>query len=173
MTTPKDSVGREIPPSEMPSEGRLRVYGDAFFLAMRSGRHLAMTTAELRTYLEPPILMANFQIFRASGVPRAMITWAHLNEEAEQRLLTGEPLRQQDWNSGQHRWVIDILAPYGGMMRGIGRWVMVPGNFSDREFYFRRVSANNETRRIVHVDMQAERKSRIMTGDEYLAEISD
>ena len=59
------------------------------------------------------------------------------------------------------------------MMRGIGRWVMVPGNFSDREFYFRRVSANNETRRIVHVDMQAERKSRIMTGDEYLAEISD
>ncbi len=172
MTATKDSLGRELPASERPSEDRLRIYGDAFFLALRSPRHLAMSGAELRTYLEPPILMGNFRIFRANKVPRGLITWAHLGPEAEQKLLRGEPLHPSDWSSGPNRWVIDILAPYGGMMQGIGRWLMVPGNFSDREFYFRRVGANNTTRRIVHVDMQAERKSRIYTGDEYLAKIS-
>lgn len=172
MTVLKDSLGQTLPPSETPSEKRLRIYGDALFLAMRSQRHLAMTTAELRTYLEPPILMGNFRVIRVSDVPRAMITWAHLGPEAEKRLLTGEPLRPGDWNSGKHRWIVDILAPYGGMMRGIGRWLMVPGNFSEREFYFRRVGNKNETRRIVHVDMQAERKSCIYTGEDYLAKIS-
>ena len=168
MSAPTDSKGRALPPSEMPSEERLRIYGDAFFLAMRSPRHHTMTGAELRTYLEPPILKGNFRIFRANNVPRAMITWANLNLEAEKKLLTGTPLQPEEWNSGPHRWVIDILAPYGGMMRGIGRWLMVPGNFSDREFYFRRVGRGNDTRRIVHVDMEADRKSRILTGDDYL-----
>jgi len=172
MTRPKDSLGRTLPPSEMPSERRLKVYGDAFFLAMRSPRHLAMTGAELRTYLEPAIQLGNFRIFSAQAVPRAMITWAHLGPDAERRLLTGQPLRAEDWNSGPHRWVVDILAPYGGMMRGIGRWLMVPGNFSDKEFFFRRVGADNSTRRIVQVDMEAERKSRIYTGENYLASIS-
>lgn len=171
MSPMKDSLGQILPLSETPSEKRLRVYGDALFLAMRSQRHQSMTTAELRTYLEPPILMGNFRVIRVSDIPRAMFTWAHLGAEAERRLLTGEPLQPNDWNSGPHRWIIDILAPYGGMMRGIGRWLMVPGNFSDREFYFRRIGTGNETRRIVHVDMAAERKSRIYTGNEYLAQI--
>lgn len=172
MTPPTDSKGRTLPPSEMPSEERLRIYGDAFFLAMRSPRHLTMSGAELRTYMEPAIQLGYFRVFRAQGVPRAMLTWAHLGDAAERKLLTGEPLAPSDWNSGPRRWVIDILAPYGGMMRGVGRWLMVPGNFSEREFYFRRVGSGNTTRRIVHVDMAAARKSRIMTGEAYLKSLS-
>jgi len=171
MKPSKDSRGRALPPIEMPSEEALRIYGDAFFLAMRSPRHRVMSGAELRTYLEPPIFLGNFRVFRASGVPRAMITWAHLGRDAERRLLTGEPLRPEDWNSGKRRWIIDILAPYGGMMRGVGRWLMVRGNLSDNTFYFRRVGKNNETRRIVEVDFDRASKARIMTGDAYLDEI--
>ena len=171
MTQPTDSKGRTLPPTEMPDAERLRIYGDAFFLAMRSPRHLAMSGAEMRTYIEPAIQLGYFRVFRAQGVPRAMLTWAHLGDTAERKLLTGEPLAPADWNSGTRRWVMDIMAPYGGMMRGVGRWLMVPGNFSDREFYFRRVGKGNDTRRIVHVDMNADRKSRIMTGDAYLAQL--
>ena len=168
MTTLVDSNGTILPSAETPSQDQMRIYGDMMFLAFRSQRHNRMTLGTLRTYLEPPILLGQFRIFRFDDVARGMYTWAFLDAQAERKLIKGEPLTDQDWNSGNRLWIIDMIAPYRGLMQSIGRWIMQPGNLTNDEFLFRRVSGNNETRRIVHVDFRAERLARIYSGAEYL-----
>ena len=146
-----DSTGRKLPPVETPSDDLLRAYGDATFLFLRSARHATMPLAVFRTALEPPFLSGQFRIFRFDGVPRGLMTWAWLSRDAERRYVAGETLRPDDWTSGDHLWLIDLVAPYRGLTKGIARWVMKPGNFSKDQFWYRRVSGDNVTRKVVHV----------------------
>jgi len=163
-----DSKGQSLPILEAPSEEKLRVYGDLMFLAFRSQRHCAMSVQTLRTYLEPPIELGQFRVFRFDGVPRAMYTWARLDRKAERKLVNGDPLEMDDWRSGDRLWIVDFIAPYKGITHGIGRWVMEKGNFSDTDFLFRRVSGMNDTRRIVHVDFERERLGQIYSAPQFL-----
>lgn len=164
----RDTTGKDLPQIEMPSEDKLRVYGDMLFLAFRSPRHAAMPVSVLRRYLEPAVELGQFRLFRFDGVPRGMFTWAFLNAEAEEKLITGVPLDPEDWHSGEHLWIIDLIAPYRGLMSSIGRWMMQRGNVTDREFRFRRVTGANDTRRIVHVDFDAPRLARILSEEDFL-----
>lgn len=169
MTGLADSAGRPLPPEEAPDAQALRVYGDLAFLAFRSARHARMSVQTLRTYLEPPVLSGQFRIFRFDDVPRAMYTWAWLGPEAERKLIEGQPLARADWQSGGHLWIVDMIAPYPGLTAQIVRWIMRRGNFAERDFYFRRVEGDNDTRRIVHIDFDADRLSRVYSGDAFLA----
>lgn len=168
MTELVDSTGQSLPTIEMPSEEKLRVYGDLMFLAFRSQRHSAMNVNTLRTYLEPPIELGQFRVFRFDDVPRAMYTWARLDRQAERKLVNGDPLGPNDWRSGNRLWIVDLIAPYKGLTHSIGRWVMKKGNFSDTEFLFRRVSGVNDTRRIVHVDFERDKLGKIYSASEFL-----
>ncbi len=163
-----DCTGQVLPPHELPSGDKLRVYGDLLFLAFRSTRHARMTTATLRAYFEPPVELGQFRIFRFDDVPRGMYTWAFLTPESERKLLLGEPLSPEEWRSGDRLWIMDIIAPYRGLTRSISRWIMKPGNFTDTEFLFRRVEGTNTTRRIVHVDFRQDRLARIFDDDAFL-----
>ena len=170
MSTLVDSQGNPLPEIEAPTAERMRVYGDLLFLAFRSHRHARMSVAVLRTYLEPAIASGQYRIFRFDDVPRAMYTWAWLGSEAERKLVLGEPLSPEDWQSGPNLWIIDLIAPYQGLTSQIVRWIMVPGNFTNDEFWFRRVGGENETRRIVNIDFQAERLSRVYGNEDFLQE---
>lgn len=154
MTSLRDSHGHTLPDSESPDPNRLRAYGDLLFLAFRSPRHARMSVDQLRAYLEPPLLLGQFRLFRFDGVARGMYTWAWLDAQAERRLITGQPLAPQDWTSGDRLWIIDIMAPYKGLTGSMVRWIMQRGHFTDTEFFFRRVGADNRTRRIVHIDFR-------------------
>lgn len=171
MSVLVDSQGNPLPDHEAPSADRLRIYGDFSFLALRSARHSRMSVGTLRTYMEPPIVSGQFRIFRFDDVPRAMFTWGWLGPDAERKLITGQPLETADWTSGDHLWIIDLIAPYKGLTAQIVRWIMVRGNFAERDFYFRRVGGENETRRIVHIDFDADRLSRVYSDAEYLARL--
>ncbi len=170
MTTGQvDCKGNALPPVETPSPEKLRIYGDMMFLAFRSERHRLMNLGTLRNYLEPPVELGQFRVFRFDDVPRGMYTWAFLDQASERKLIEGIPLDREDWNSGKRLWIIDLIAPYRGLMKSIGRWMMKPGNLTQEEFLFRRVSGLNETRRIVHVDFRTKRLARVMTSQEFLA----
>jgi cytolysin-activating lysine-acyltransferase len=55
------------------------------------------------------------QVFKTGEKPFAFVSWALLNEEAEKRLISGQPrLRPGDWRSGDRLWLIDVVAPFGG-----------------------------------------------------------
>lgn len=165
-----DATGRPLPPGEVPDAATLRAYGDFLFLAFRSPRHRATSLGQLRRMFEPPLMLGQYHIFRFDDVARGAFTWARLNREAERRLFTDEGLRPEDWTSGERLWIVDILAPYRGMTRGMVRWIMEPGNFTETEFRFRRVTGRATTRRVVHIDFHRERLSRVMGEAEFLAE---
>lgn len=173
MSVPTDSTGAALPPQERPSAELLRAYGDMLFLAFRSPRHGVMPLAGLRAYLEPPLTLGQFRIFRFDDVPRGMFTWAWMTPEAERRLILGEPLRPEDWQGGDRLWIVDLVAPYRGLTASMVRWLMVRGRFTDRSFLFRRVGADNRTRRIVQIDFRAERLSRVMSEEEFFAAAGD
>lgn len=163
-----DSTGKPLPAIEAPGPDKLRVYGDMLFLGFRSPRHAQMPLGALRRYLEPPVELGQFRIFRFDDVPRAMYSWAWLDRDAERKLVEGEPLAPEDWQSGDRLWIIDLIAPYPGLTAQIVRWIMKPGHFAERQFWFRRVGGQNETRRIVHVDFEARRLARVYGGREFL-----
>ena len=168
MTTRHDSHGRTLPDSESPSPERLRAYGDMLFLAFRSPRHATMSVGQLRDYLEPPLLLGQFRLFRFDGVARGMYTWGWLDVGAERRLITGQPLAPQDWTSGDRLWIIDIMAPYKGMTASMVRWVMGKGHFTEKEFFFRRVDNDNRTRRIVHIDFRRRDLAKVFSETAFL-----
>jgi len=137
---------------EYPDADKLRIYGDFAFLAFRSPRHQGMALGLLRESFEPPIELGQFRIFRFDGIPRGLVTWARLNLDAERDYLERGRLDPNAWASGDRLWIIDLIAPYRGLAHGMGRWLRKPGNFTDREFRYRRMDGQDRTRRIVHVD---------------------
>jgi len=168
MSKLTDAKGQALPDIEAPGPERLRAYGDMIFLAFRSPRHAQMPVGLLRHYLEPPLVLGQFRLFRFDGVARGLYTWGWLGPEAEHRLITGAPLAPEDWNSGKRLWIVDIMAPYKGLTASMVRWIMAPDHFTDEEFFFRRVDDNNRTRRIVHIDFRRERLSKVYSEDEFL-----
>lgn len=166
MKAPGGNAPGEGP--EFPSAEKLRLYGDFAFLAMRSAHHRQMSVANMHMAFEPPIELGQFKLFRFDGIPRGLLTWAWLGPEAERRLVSGGTLSPDDWRSGDHLWLIDVIAPYKGLIRGISRWVMEKGNLTDKDYYFRRVEAGNRTRRILHVDVRRKTgKARILRESDF------
>lgn len=163
-----DCAGKQLPRSEVPGADLLRHHGDALFLAFRSTRHQQMSVATLRRYLEPPLQLGQYRIFYFDGVPRGMYTWAWFDDEAQKKLIRGEPLEPGDWISGDAVWIVDMIAPYRGMAASMARFMMTRGNFTDREFFFRRVTDRNTTSRIVHVDFRRARLARVLHDCDFI-----
>jgi cytolysin-activating lysine-acyltransferase len=63
---------------------------------------------------------------------------------------------------------MDMIAPYRGIAPGMVRFVMTRGQFTQSDFYFRRVTGDNVTRRIVHVDFQRDDLARVLQDDDFL-----
>lgn len=169
MTELTDAKGLLLPAVETPSPELLRAYGDFFFLAMRSRHHQQMDIATLASAAVPPLMSDQYKIFRFDGVPRGLFTWARLSRDAERRYVTGGGLRNEDWQSGDRLWIIDLIAPYRGLTASIVRWIMVPGHLTKSDFRFRRVEDRKATRRIVHIDFNRPGAlSRIETEDDFL-----
>ncbi|MEL7116022.1 MAG: toxin-activating lysine-acyltransferase [Pseudomonadota bacterium] len=163
-----DAAGQRLPDRETPSAERLRAYGDLMFLAFRSERHRQMSTATLQTYLEPPLELGQYRIFRFDDVPRGMYTWAWLDRSGERRLIRGDPLAPEDWRSGERLWIIDLIAPYRGMTKSMVRFIMTPGNFTDKEFWFRRTRGVNDTQRILHVNFRDRKLAHVLRDSDFL-----
>jgi cytolysin-activating lysine-acyltransferase len=165
-----DSIGQALPAAETPSADTLRLYGDAFFVAMRSPRHAHLPLAALREALEPPLLLGQVHVFRFDGIPRGFFTWALFSAEAERRYIRGGSLTAGNWRSGDRLWIVDLVAPYRRLTAGMVRWVMTPGKFTDRAFHFRRVTAGNRTRKIVSIRLdRPDDKADVMTEETFLA----
>lgn len=95
-------------------ERQLADLGAMFFLASMSPFHRPRTMAQTIASLEPPLRLKQYHIFRSNGYPRAFLTWAGLNPEAEKDFAVDRThLRPDQWNSGSSKWVIDLVSPFG------------------------------------------------------------
>lgn len=98
---------------EFPSRDQLTGMGELAFLFMRAPNYAKASGAAIRAAIEPAVDTGHFALMRNEGVPRALITWAFLDAEAEARFLSGAVLTAHDWISGDRLWLMDVIAPYG------------------------------------------------------------
>ncbi|MFV2052927.1 toxin-activating lysine-acyltransferase [Aliiroseovarius sp. YM-037] len=97
-----------------PNDDVLRVFGEIAFLCFYSNLYQKWSMQAIAKVFEPPIYLKQFQVYRARGVPRGVVTWAKLNAEAEAKHIAGTGLDNfEEWNSGDQLWIMDIMAPWG------------------------------------------------------------
>jgi len=95
----------------LPSE----ILGQVTWLMLQSPAHKHLFLTDLEWLAAPAISLKQFRIYRQENTPVAFVSWAFLNEEAEQRLLSGQrKLSPVEWKEGDRAWIIDIVAPFGG-----------------------------------------------------------
>ncbi|EBA05043.1 putative toxin-activating protein [Rhodobacteraceae bacterium HTCC2150] len=89
-------------------------FGAMYFLASLSKFNRDRSLAQITNQLESPLRLGQYKIFRSNGCPRAFITWAGLDKEAERQFaIDHQPLNPFQWNSGRSTWLIDFVAPFG------------------------------------------------------------
>ena len=95
--------------------GPSEVLGDVVWLMTHSAAHKHLFLADLEWLVLPSVMNKQFRLFKSGNRPFAFVSWAMLDEEAEKRLLAGQPrLRPGDWRAGDRFWLIDLVAPFGG-----------------------------------------------------------
>ncbi|TAN58208.1 MAG: toxin-activating lysine-acyltransferase [Rhodospirillales bacterium] len=127
QSTPKDKSAKQnetkVAEVEQPAaptplrqpNGPAEILGDAVWLMSQSPTHKHLFVADLEWLVMPPVMLRQFRLVRGKDKPQSFVTWANLNEEAEQRLMAGHTrLKPSDWNSGERAWIVDLVAPFGG-----------------------------------------------------------
>lgn len=114
---------------------RLPAMGPVIMLYMQSSHRRFQFISDLEWLLLPPLVSGQCKLYMKKEYPISFISWAFLDEAAEKRLFqNGGKLRPEDWKCGDRLWIIDIVAPFGGvdnMLRDIRK-----NEFPDRVIRF-------------------------------------
>ena len=90
--------------------------GKMTFLMGQSDEYCSYTVDDIHRLILPPVALQQFRIWEVESHPVGFVTWAMLNEEAQQGYWDGTRLLQpDDWKAGENLWLIDFVAPYGGV----------------------------------------------------------
>jgi len=101
----------EVTPCSLPPDSAL---GQFVLLSMRSPVHRRWAVDDLATNFLPPIGHGQYQLYRTDKRVIGALTWAWLDEAAEEKLLAdGLTPPGEAWHGGDRLWFIDFLAPYG------------------------------------------------------------
>ncbi len=90
------------------------VVGQVCGLMMVSPAHKHLFVADLEWALMPPVLLRQFSMVRRNGRLAAFVSWASVSDEVDARLQQGVArLKPAEWRSGEHLWIVDVIAPFG------------------------------------------------------------
>ncbi|MGE5546800.1 MAG: toxin-activating lysine-acyltransferase [Solirubrobacterales bacterium] len=89
-----------------------QVLGEVVFLMTMPQSHKFLFLADLEWLVMPPLGLRQFRLWRQGQQPVAFASWAFLSDEAQERAVAGvRRLRPSDWKSGDHAWLMDVVAP--------------------------------------------------------------
>lgn len=109
-----DGLAEKLHEQAMELLRRLPAFGPVIMLYLQSAHRRFQFISDLEWLLIPPLMSRQCKLFMKKSYPFAYVSWAFLNEEAENRLvLNGGKLRPQDWKCGERLWLMDIVAPFG------------------------------------------------------------
>lgn len=95
---------------------RLPAVGPVLMLYMQSSHRRYQFISDLEWLLIPPLVLGQCKLYMKKEYPISYVSWAFLDEAAEKRLLqNGGKLRPDDWKCGDRLWIIDLVAPFGGV----------------------------------------------------------
>jgi len=115
--------------------------GDVAVVFSRSPAHKHYALADIEWMILPPVAHGQFYVAeavnKATGfrAPIAVVTWALVSEEVDQRLSADLShrirLRPDEWKSGDVAWVVDLAGAPAGMSHAL-QWLKA-GPFKDRD----------------------------------------
>lgn len=107
--------GQQAPqPTQMENDAAA-VVGKVAWLLMDSPQHKYLFISDLDWLIKPALFQNQYRLYEDQNRPLALVLWARMSEEVEQRFLTQtRKLQPGDWNSGDRLWLIEVIAPYGG-----------------------------------------------------------
>lgn len=98
------------------SLAKLPMLGPAMWLYANAPDKKFMFVGDIQWTLLPPVILDQCRLYTKNGIPWAFITWARVNDAIHERLLAGVArLAPHEWHSGDHCWLIDTVAPFGGV----------------------------------------------------------
>ncbi|HBT96352.1 MAG TPA: toxin-activating lysine-acyltransferase [Desulfobulbaceae bacterium] len=116
ITKEDEELRKKIEEQSLELVKRLPALGPVLFLYMQSAHRRLHFIADLEWLLLPALVNGQCKLYMKKEYPISFVSWAFLGEEAERNLLAGGGrLRSGDWKSGDRLWLIDIVAPFGGV----------------------------------------------------------
>ena len=95
---------------------RLPAMGPVIMLYLQSSHRRYQFIGDLEWLLLPPLVLGQCKLYMKKEYPISFVSWAFLDEAAEKRLFAnGGKLRPEDWKSGDRLWLMDVVAPFGGV----------------------------------------------------------
>jgi cytolysin-activating lysine-acyltransferase len=104
-----------------------QVLGEITWLMSQSKAHKSFFISDLEWLVMMPVMLQQFRIFYDTGTPAeagkpavegkpiGVVLWASVSETVAARLTEGGGrMGPADWKSGEHLWVIEVIAPFGG-----------------------------------------------------------
>ncbi len=137
-----------LPHAPLPES--VATYGALSLLAAHCPLHKSYSAELLNRLFLPAIEHKSVRIFRtATNQPCAALIWARLSSHVSSRMLSHNcPPKAKEWNSGDHLWFLDIIAPFGhgkDIARNLAR------NPPNEAFSFARIGADRKIHKIVEV----------------------
>ncbi len=131
-------------------DGYAPLYG-MLDLMRHSKEHSRWSVADFSRLVIPPLTLGQFSLWYHEDRPIAGVTWAFLTDAAGEGYVSGtRKIQPHDWNAGKTLWVIDFLAPYGGV-RALSHVLL--GMFNDLpecdEVFWSRRKKNDPSKRRV------------------------
>ena len=98
----------------MEKNNNFEVLGYVAWLWANSPLHRNWSLSLLAINVLPAIQYGQYTLLMRDGVPIAFCSWANLSLENEIKCLEDvSSLVYDDWNSGDRKWFIDWIAPFG------------------------------------------------------------
>ncbi len=89
-------------------------FGDICTLLATSGTYTHWSLAKIGEAIGYPLSLNQCFVYYRDEKPVGIITYAYVSDEALSALMSGERVIQhEDWQSGEHLFVPDLIAPFG------------------------------------------------------------
>jgi len=110
-----------------PTFDPIGVLGHVGWLLARDAETRDLFISDLEWRVMPPVALNQFKIWHAEAPngggrrPVAYASWAFVGDRQKARLDAGNTrLAPGEWKSGNHKVIIDIIAPFGGKEKILG-----------------------------------------------------
>ncbi|MFC5356435.1 toxin-activating lysine-acyltransferase [Azospirillum himalayense] len=117
-TAVHETPSPERTPENAASPTMATLLGEIVWLLTQSPAHRHLFLADLEWAVMPALMLRQIHLFRSKGRVAGVALWASVSDEVDARLMSSvNRLAPLDWKSGQTLWLVDIIAPFGGVDR--------------------------------------------------------
>ncbi len=96
------------------SLAKLPILGPVIWLYGRDPGRRYTFVGDLDWLVLPPVVLDQCKIYFKAGIPLGYVSWAKVSDLVDERLRSGVgKIAPHEWRSGNHVWLIEVLAPFG------------------------------------------------------------